>query len=133
MKRASPSETLKQSIILLENQQNADFLVLKDNFQATVDQVRPVNLVRTLLSNKENSKGISDGLLGSSVGLTAGVLSKLLFQGATRSPIKKAIGTAIMMGVTNLVAKNPESIKRLGRGLFNIFRRKSHKIPVDSG
>jgi hypothetical protein len=76
--------------------------------------------------------------LNTSVGLTAGFLSKIIFQSVLKSPVNRLIGTAVMFGISNVVAKNPEAVKSIGKGFFKMIRGNSGKrvheiVSINSG
>jgi hypothetical protein len=61
------------------------------------------------------------------VGLAAGYLSRNLFDDSSESPLKKMFGTAIMLGLTNVVTRNPEAIKSLGMQLVKIVEHNAEE------
>lgn len=120
------SETgLREAIIRLEGKQAEEAKLLKEEFQVAYNSVKPINLLKNVLAQAVGSPDIKGNLVSTSLGLTAGFLSKLLFQGLTRNPVKKLLGTALMFGITNVVAKNPDAVRSLGHKFFSIFRSKS--------
>lgn len=120
---------LREAILLLEIKKAEEEKLLKDQFHLAYESIKPVSIIKNILKQVTGSQDLKDNLVSTSVGLTAGYLSKLLFQGLTKSPVKKVIGTALMFGITNLIAKNPELVKSAGHRFFNIFKsKKARKI-----
>jgi len=113
---------LRVAILQLESRQADEGKVLKAQFLVAVESIKPINLIRSTLMEAAESTDLQDNMINSSIGLSAGYLSKVLFQGFSNSPLKKLLGTALMFGIKNLVAQNPEVVKSLGRGLFKIVR-----------
>jgi hypothetical protein len=113
---------LRVAILQLESRQADEGKVLKAQFLVAVESIKPINLIRSTLMEAAESTDLQDNMINSSIGLSAGYLSKVLFQGFSNSPLKKLLGTALMFGIKNLVAQNPEIVKSLGRGLFKIVR-----------
>jgi len=113
---------LRAAILLLESRQAEEGKLLKAQFLVAVESIKPINLIRSTLMEAAESTDLQDNLINSTIGLSAGYLSKILFQGVSSSPLKKILGTALMFGIKNLVAQNPELVKSLGRGLFKIVR-----------
>jgi hypothetical protein len=109
-------------IVQLEAKQAAEGKLLKEQFQLTYDSLKPVNLIKSTFQEVVASQDLKDHLLNTSIGLTAGYLSKVLFEGSTHNPVKKLFGSALMFGITNAVAKNPEAIKSLAAGFFKMIR-----------
>ena len=122
------SETdLREAIVQLESKWADDGQKVKEQFFYTIESIKPINLIKSTFKDAVASPDLKDKILTTSVGLTAGFLTKLLFQGITKSPVKRLIGTTLMFGITKLVARNPETVRSLGKGLLNMIRSKSGK------
>jgi hypothetical protein len=113
---------LRAAILGLEIQQSEDGKALKEQFYLVYDSVKPANIILNTLKDLGDSDLIKDGILNTSVGFGTGYLSKMLFQGVVKSPIKKLLGSALMYSITNLVSKNPEVIKLMAGKIFKLFR-----------
>jgi hypothetical protein len=127
MEKIRTATGLREAILQLEAKQADEELMLKEQFQETVESVKPINLIKNVFKQAVGLEEVKDNLFNTSIGLTAGLASKLLFQFLTKSPVKKLVGTALMFGITNIVAKNPEKVRSLGLKFLNIFRSKSAK------
>jgi len=125
MQPINSEAALKEAILKLESQRADEEKMLKEQFHRTYESYKPINLIKSIFTEVVESKDLKGRLLNTSVGLTAGFLSKVLFQAGTKSPLKKLLGTALMFGMTNVFVKNPEAVKSLGQGLLNIFKRKT--------
>ncbi len=126
MQKIDSEASLREAILQLENKQADESILLKEQFKETYDSVKPISLIKNVLRQVSESADVKDNLLGTSVGLTAGYISKIIFQSLTKSPVKRLIGTALMFGITNVVAKNPEMIKSLGKKALSVFRKRKH-------
>ena len=113
---------LRAAILQLESRQTEEGKLLKEQFLVAVESIKPINLIKNTLREAVGSEDLQDNVLNSSLGFSAGYISKILFQGATSSPLKKIIGTALMFGIKNLIAQNPEIVKSGGRAIFNFVR-----------
>ena len=121
------SETdLRYAILLLESRQAEEAKMVKDQLLVVYESIKPMNLLKSVFSEATGSHDLQDNLINGSVGLTAGYLSKVLFQTLTNSPVKKILGTAVMFGIKNLVSQHPEAVKSIGKGLFNLIRKMLH-------
>jgi hypothetical protein len=112
---------LRAAIIILEQKQFQEGNELKDQFRVAYNSVKPSNIILNTLKDLGDSDIIKDGILNTSVGFGTGYLSKMLFQGVVNSPIKKLLGSALMFGITNVVAKNPDAIKAMAKKIFKLF------------
>lgn len=120
------SETdLKAAIYLLEVKQAEEAKLLKEQFLEAYESVKPLNLIKNTFKEAVGSGDLKDSIINASVGMTAGYISKAVFQGVTSSPLKKVLGTVLMFGIKSVVAKNPETVKSFGHFIFkHILRRK---------
>lgn len=121
MHQINSSTQLREVILDLEIKQTGEEKILKQQFQLAYESVKPINLIKSTFKEVTASQDLKDNLLNTTVGITAGYLSKKLFEGVSDSPLKKLLGTALMFGITNAVAKNPEAVKAAARGIFNLI------------
>lgn len=118
---------LEDAIKLLKFKKSEDEILLKELFYMTYENVKPINMIKNLFKDPVASQNITDNLLTTTVGFGAGYLSKLLFQKIVRVPFKNFIGSTLMMGVENLVAKNPGIISALSSLFLDAISGKSKK------
>lgn len=123
MQTIDSEATLKNAILNLENNRTNEETLLKEQFKLTYESLKPINVIKSIFTEAVESRELKDSLISTSVGLAAGLLSKILFQGGTKSPLKKLLGTVFMFGMTNVIVKNPEAVKTLRQGILNIFKR----------
>jgi hypothetical protein len=115
------SETsLREAILKLEGKRTVEGEMLKEQFFSTFESIKPLNMLKTGLREAASSHELKADILNSAVGLGAGFLSKVLFQRLTKNPVKRMLGTALMLGVARLVARNPETVQKLGRGIMKM-------------
>ena len=122
------NSTLKESIKQLEIRQAFEKKMLQEQFQLTYESITPINLIKNTLRQVAGSSEIKGEVLNASIGLTAGYFSKMLFERISNNPFKKILGSAILFGITNVVVKNPEVIKSLGRSVFRMIQNKSGDV-----
>jgi hypothetical protein len=127
MEKIQSLSDLDDAIKLLKFKKAEDEQLLKELFYMTYENVKPINMIKNLFKEPIASQNIKDSLLTTSVGLGAGYLSKLLFQGIVRVPFKNFIGSALMLSVENLIAKNSGVVSSLSSLFLNAFTRKSKK------
>lgn len=121
MEPITTQRQLRAAIIELEYKQAEEGKALKEQFRTAYMSVNPANIIINTLKDLGESNILKDGLLNTTVGLGTGFLSKMVFQGVVNSPIKKLIGSALMFGITNIVAKNPDAIKAMAKKFFNLL------------
>jgi hypothetical protein len=116
---------LKKAIELLKAEQVDKGQLLKEQFYLISGNFKPINLLKGSISDLASSPYLIENILGTTLGLTTGYLSKKIFVGASGSIIRKLIGTVLQFGVTNLVAQHPDAVTSIGQTIFkNIFRKK---------
>lgn len=127
MEKIQSLSELEDAIKLLKFKKAEDEQLLKELFYMTYENVKPINMIKNLFKEPIASQNIKDSLLTTSVGLGAGYLSKLLFQGVVRVPFKNFIGSALMLSVENLISKNPGVVGAVSSLFMDAFSRKSKK------
>lgn len=131
MEKIQSLADLEDAIKLLKFKKAEDEILLKELFYMTYESVKPINMIKNLFKEPVASQDMTDNLLTTSIGFGAGYLSKLLFQGVMRVPFKNFIANALMVGVDNLVTKNPGIVSTLSSLFLNAFSKKSKKNIVE--
>lgn len=111
MQNKNSADGLRQAILQLERRQAEEGKMLRKQFHLAYESINPLNLIKGIFKEAAASPDFKENFLHTSVGLTAGYLSKKLFEGASGHPMKKLLGSVLMFGVTNLVTKNPGVVK----------------------
>ncbi len=124
MKKISALEKLREAIFQLEQEKAEAGKLLKEEFHEATESLKPINLIKNGFKEVTQSKQIKNQLINASAGLIAGFIFKKLFQGMSRGPFKKLLGTAIMFGVTSLVATHPETVKSWIKKGTEVVRKK---------
>ena len=124
MEKINSTAALKAAILQLETKQSDEGKVVKEQYLKAYESVKPINLVKSTFREITASPDLKDELFSTSVGLVAGYVSKVLFQGTSHSPVRKLFGTVLMFGITNAVARHPEVVKSVGKGLLNMINGK---------
>lgn len=121
MEKINSDTDLRAAIAALEQKQLVEADLMKAQFHLAYESVKPINFIKSTIKEVTASQDIKDNLLNTGVGITAGYLSKKLFEGVSHSPLRKLLGTVLMFGITNAVAKNPEVIKAAATGVMKII------------
>jgi hypothetical protein len=111
MKKITNAFELEQEIAFLEIQQAEDLTALKDQFRATYESLKPINLILNSLKDISSAPDLKGNLLNTALAIGAGFLSKKALVGGTINPFKQLAGTLLQLGVTSLVSKNGSDIK----------------------
>ncbi|MEO5582225.1 MAG: hypothetical protein ABIR66_06010 [Saprospiraceae bacterium] len=124
MKKEDSSSELGEAIQQLEKKQAEERQLLKEQFHIAYESVEPVNLIKNTFKEISETRDLKDHIINTVLGLSAGYLSKMLFVRASKNPMKKMVGNALMLGISNAVIKHPELVKSIGIGLFRMIRKK---------
>jgi hypothetical protein len=119
---------LRAAILLLEIKQANEGKLLKEQFKVTYESLKPVNLIKSTISELVSAPDLKGDLLNASISHAAGYLTKKTIIGETRNPLKELAGSLIQMGVTSLVAKNAEGLKSLAIELISKIINKKKNV-----
>lgn len=122
MEKLNEATALKNAIAQLEHQRWEEGKAVKEQLRTAYESLKPLNLIVSTLKDATVSIDLKNNLLSSAIGLFAGFLSKRLFESVSKSPFKRLLGSALMFGITNLIAKNPGMIISVGEKLINAIR-----------
>jgi hypothetical protein len=121
MEKIKTIEELNDAIRILELKQKFEEKLLKEQLKLTVENLKPVNLIKTTIHDLTTSPGFKNNLLDTTISMLAGFLSKKIVVGNTHNPIKQILGTVLQMGITSIVSKNTNEIKSATSNLIKNF------------
>jgi hypothetical protein len=124
MEKITIHEGLRERILALERKRFEEGKLMREQIHLAYESVKPINLIKNTFKEVAASQDLRENLLNTSVGLAAGYASKTLFEDASRSPFKKLLGTVLLFGVTNVVAKHPKIIQSVGAIVWHLINRK---------
>lgn len=129
MQTITSSKELNDAIRLLETEHAEKQELLKEQFYITYESLKPVNLLRKTMHDILKSPDLIDDLLGTSMGLASGYLSKKIFVGSSGNMFRKLIGIVIQYGISTAVKSNSDGIKSFIQNLLKHFldRREAHE------
>ncbi len=99
----------------VKHRQAEEAKLLKEQFHLVYESIQPINIIKKTFKEAVKSEELRENILNTSVGLVVGYFSKTLFENRKISPLKKLLGAAILFGMTQVIAKNPETVKSIGR------------------
>jgi hypothetical protein len=119
MKKDKTINELNKAILLLEEQQVIQENLLREQFNLAYESIKPANLVRNTIKDLISSSSLGDNALNSTIGITAGLLSKKIISGSGKNMFRKLLGTVVQLGITNTIIQNPETVKSIGQFIVN--------------
>jgi hypothetical protein len=127
MQNITNKAQLKNAILLLEAERAVNGQILKEQFYLTYESFKPINIIKSTLKDIASSPYLVDNILGTTMGLATGYISKKIIVGSSGNMIRKLLGALLQFGVTTIVAKNPDTIKSIGQFIFQHFLHKKEK------
>ena len=129
MQKTNSDTSMKDAIQEIKHKQAEEVKLLKEQFHLVYESIQPINIIKKTFKEAAGSEELKENILNTSLGLLVGYLSKALFEDVKISPLKKLLGTAILFGMTQIVAKNPETVKSIGKRFLQIILKKqSHRL-----
>ena len=124
MQKITSTAGLKDAIELLEAEHKVKGQLLKEQFFITYESLKPLNVLRRTLKGIASPSFLIDDLPGALMAMASGYLSRKVVIGRSGNIFRKLLGSILQFGVTNLVAKNSETIKSTGISIFQHFLKK---------
>ncbi|HEY3388496.1 MAG TPA: hypothetical protein VGK38_02920 [Prolixibacteraceae bacterium] len=119
MQKITAAEALKKSISILERRQTEEGILLREQFTVTYESLKPVNVLRKILSDIAEPSDIKDSLIQTVTGLITGYFSRKILVRSSRNPLLRLAGVFVQYGVTNFVSRHSDSIRALGLYYIN--------------
>jgi len=127
MQKITSTTGLKEAITQLSYEHALQGELLKEQFSITVDRLRPVNLIKDTFKDVVKSPDLISNVINTSLGLAAGYLTNKVFVGSHGGLLKRLLGNIIQMGVTTVIAVNPDVVKSFGMKILQTILSKKEK------
>jgi hypothetical protein len=119
MKKPSPTIRLQNAIHLLEIEKSFREQQFKSQFQNAYTSIKPANLIKSAIKDITKSPNLVNNIIGTTVGIATGYLSKKIVIGTSANLFRKLFGSLLQLGVTTVIAKHPEAIKSIGKYIID--------------
>ena len=127
MQKVNNLAELKLAIKQTENKQVAEWILLNEQIMIVRNSLHPLQIIKDSFKEVVSASTTQPGILGSVMGLTAGVVSKALIVGSSYNPFKILFGALLQMKVSDTVAKNSGTIGFIANNLIGFLRKKKQK------
>jgi hypothetical protein len=125
MKKITPVQALKTSILALEIRQKEEGILLKEQLMITYESLKPVNLIKKTIKDLVEAPALKQDLAGAALSLAAGHISKKII-GDTHNPFKQILGSLLQMGISSIVSNNSDGIRSgIGQLINIVFNKKN--------
>jgi hypothetical protein len=108
----------------MEVEQSINGELLRKQFKITYENLKPLKLIENSLRDIVTSPKIGNSLLGATLGIAAGFLTKKIAVGKSHNIFRILFGSFLELGVTKAIALHPEAIKSAANFLFEQIRSK---------
>ncbi len=130
MENIKTEKELQAHIVKLQSKWKEEGAVIKKEFFVMYENFHPLSFLtksvgELVSSGKGKGKGKSN-LLNTTLGVTVGYLAKMFFVNASRNPVKKVVGTILMVGISNVVNRHPEILRTI-RGFISGLRKEKQE------
>lgn len=124
---------LRSAIRVLEVEQIAKEIEFKEKLHLAYESLKPANIIRRTVRDLLSSSGPDMGLSGTAVGAAGGFLLRKLLVGSSGGLLRKLVGTALQIGMTNLAARKSESIRSfIQTQIQHLIRRKERRTDTSA-
>jgi hypothetical protein len=106
MKSIDPKAVLQQRIAVLKVRQIDDLINLKQQYTATVDSFKPLNLIKSASLEFISNPDLKSNLIKVALGFGGDYLSKNLLNENSTNPIKRVLGKFLKIALKKFVGKN---------------------------
>jgi hypothetical protein len=120
MEKKYTAESLKMEIAELEIRQKEEVQILKEELENTINNFKPVNIVKSLLKEFYSSENVLDELINTAVSVTSGFVTKKIVIGKSKNQLLKLFGLALQFGMTTVIAKKFQVLKE---NILNLVTR----------
>ncbi|MEX2597849.1 MAG: hypothetical protein WEC59_13070 [Salibacteraceae bacterium] len=132
MKVYKTSVDLRNAILLLETRLEREEEAVKENFEQATSSLAPINLIKSGLRIASDSGDLKHAVFNSSAAMVIGYLFKNFIVGGSINPVKRFVGSMVLVGVNNLISKNPVFIDNASMLIKLVIRKIKVKRAVGS-
>jgi len=83
-----------------------------------------LNLIKNTIKKATESPEIKQHILNTTMNLSSTLILKKILIPVAAGPAKTMIGTALILGITNIMSHNPEKVKEVKNKLLNFIQTK---------
>jgi hypothetical protein len=113
MKNSKEQKEIEAKIAFLIVKQAEDFVDLKQQYYATIDSFKPINLIKTATQDFILDPNLKSNLINGAIGFGTNYLSKNLLNENSSNPIKRVLGKALKFVLKNFIGKKSKISNQL--------------------
>ncbi|WP_018341770.1 hypothetical protein [Cytophaga aurantiaca] len=120
-------DNLTEAINLLKKKQSIELRLLKEQVHVVHESIKPINIIKNAYHQAVNTPDIKNNLIDNIIGMASGYISKKIFVGGSHNPLTHIVGNLLQMGVTNVTAKNSDTIRSISEKVMQFVLKKRVK------
>lgn len=128
MQKITASESLRLSILVLEQRQAEELKVLGEQLDTTIESFMPLNMMRRVISHTAEEFDVKDHLIRTLGALLSGYIARKVVAGRSRNPVYRLAGMYVQLAVTRFLNHHAQTIENSGRYLITKLLEKFHDI-----
>ncbi|WP_309609973.1 hypothetical protein [Flavobacterium sp.] len=110
MKTTNQNDVLTERITYLKSRQAHELQLLKQQYDITLNNLKPINLIKSTFQEFKSSKELKSNLINGAVGIgTNFLLSKVMFL-SPKNPLKNILYNGIRYVANNFTRKNQKTL-----------------------
>lgn len=121
MENQHTAESLKEMIAELEERQAKEGVLLKEQLDVTINNLRPANILQSIVKEFHVSKNLLDEIANTAISITSGFVSKKIVVGRSKNQFLKLLGLAVQFGITTVISKKFHVLKEKVNQLIERF------------
>lgn len=111
MKNPNATESLKETIRLLEIRQAEEGRLFKEQFRLTYESLKPANIIKSTIHDLAQSVDVKNNLFDTVLSLISGYMAKKILTNSKSSFFSRFIRVLAHFGITNFISNNAEDIR----------------------
>ncbi len=124
MQKITASESLRISILMLEQRKLEQEQLLRQQISITYNSFAPVNLLRKMITATTDRFDSKDEIIQTVTALISGYVSRKILVRKSRNPLLRLAGMYVQYSTTRFFNKNAGTIELLGRYLIKQLTEK---------
>lgn len=110
MKTTNQKTELEAKIAFLKGKQAADFVDLKQQYYATINSFKPLNLIKSATQEFISSPDLKSNLINGAIGFGTTYLTKNILNENSANPIKRVLGKVLKFALKNFIGKKSKKL-----------------------
>lgn len=125
MQKITASESLRISILMLEQRKLEQEQLLRQQISITYDSFAPVNFLRKMITDTTDRFDSKDEIIQKVAALISGYVSRKILIPKSRNPILRLAGLYVQYSATKFFNETARTIELLGRYLIKQMTEKT--------